>query len=207
MPVLIIGKLLDNYVDTIIMRQEIQNTIQYIEQTYIGLDNPYWTVSRDTAELLQFLVFVHRPRCVLEIGTSIAYSTLFVASALEDCGGLLYTVESHVERLALAGDHITRALLNNIVVQIHGHAPEILSDIDELWDMVFFDATKMEHLSYIQTIESRLSPHALVIADNVISHAEVMKDYVNYISNHPDFISTTVAIGAGLLVSIKKSII
>lgn len=133
-----------------------------------------WIVGPETGHLLHGLIRVVAPEAVLEIGTSVAYSTLWMASALEKNGkGKVWTVESHAERFELAQRNIEESGLGHRIAQVRGHAPEVLSDIKDLparIEFAFFDATKQEHKSYFEAVFPHMKKGGFIVVDNVHSH-------------------------------------
>src|SRR5919106_1377012 len=69
----------------------------------------YRILEPETAELLALLVRATNGRRVLEIGTSIGYSTLWLADAAEAIGGSVVSVEIGAERSATARANLERA--------------------------------------------------------------------------------------------------
>jgi len=189
---------------SISMNAQIEKTLTHIEQIYIGDKNPYWNITRDVGMFLHMMVSISQAKKVLEVGTSIGYSALFFADALQTVGGTLQTVESHNERFAIATKHFEMAGVGDTVQQIKGHAPEVLVDVKVDIDIAFFDATKYEHVSYVKAIESKLSDTAIVIADNCSSHEKDMNAYIEYMNAHENFESVLIPLGTGLLMSVKK---
>ena len=166
--------------------------------------NPNWNISFDTAI---FLITLHKklqPKHVLEIGTSTGYSAICMAEVLAEWNGTLITVESHAERFKTAQKNITDSTLTNIT-QIHGHAPEILEEISGMFDFIFFDATKYEHVSYFHALKDRLLPGGIIIADNMLSHEKEMAEYKKTVEDDPQFESVIEDVGTGLMVSIKQN--
>lgn len=139
----------------------------------------FWNVPRSTGVVLAMVVNVLGARNVLEIGTSNGYSGIFLADALSHTGGRLYTVESHAERFALARENFERAGVSERVHQLRGHAPEVLDELpaDVRFDLVFLDATKMEYEQYLEAVLPFLVQKGLLVADNVVSHEEDMRDF------------------------------
>jgi len=172
-----------------------------------------WIVGPEVGELLYDLILelvradeghegVSRKLTCLEIGTSVGYSAIWMGSAMR--GGKLWTVESHAERFERARANVVEAGLEDLIVQVKGHAPEVFEDAsfgipDEL-DFVFFDATKYEHASYFDVVFPRMRAGSMLVVDNVISHGEEMADFVNMLKKHPQLECELHEIGAGVLV-------
>jgi predicted O-methyltransferase YrrM len=84
------------------------NKKNYIEAS--GLKTFGTLVDDDVSRTLQLLAKISRPQKVLEIGTSIGYSTLSLAKAIQDYGGKIITIEydsksaqQAIKNLALQG--------------------------------------------------------------------------------------------------------
>ncbi len=186
------------------MNSTVVHVLNRFDEARKNSGNPTWNISRETGLFLHTLIRAMNARRVLEIGTSTGYSGLYLAEALTHTGGTLVTIESHAERFAIAKETFAVAGLQNIE-QIQGHAPEVLPGITGIFDILFFDATKEEHLSYFKTLDSKLRVNGLIITDNIISHAKELQGYKEYLEAQSNYQHTVVPIGTGLLVSLKIS--
>ena len=159
------------------MTHAIKQTLESLHQVQQKMGNPTWNIDQTTGQFLASLILAKNAQRALEIGTSIGISALWFALALRETGGKLVTVESHDQRFAEASKNIAAANAADIVMQVKGHAPEILDEIPGEFDLMFFDATKCEHLSYITNLSPRLRKGGVVITDNIDSHAETLQEY------------------------------
>ncbi len=154
----------------------------------------YWNVPRTTArflfEMLRFLSFSSPGEMnVLEIGTSNGYSGIWLANALASMKekGKLYTIESHDQRFELAKGNFKRSGLDDYIVQVKGHAPEIFLQKDgsfwPVFEMVFMDATKMEYISYFDEVLFLMSRGGLIVADNCLSHFKELEGFFDHLDS------------------------
>ena len=65
------------------------------------------------------------------------------------------------------------------------------------------DADKSNYLNYIKQIEPFLNKEAIIISDNAIDFAELMKDYLNYVKSNEKYYSYLIPLDNGLMVSVK----
>jgi predicted O-methyltransferase YrrM len=128
-------------------------------------------VEWETGRLLATLVASLRPRRVLEVGTAIGYSTLHMARELGPDGRIV-TLERDPERIRQALDFWTRGGVTDRIELVAGDALESLGRLDGPFDLVFLDAAKTEIDAYLERLEGRLSPHALLVVDNLLMSGE-----------------------------------
>jgi predicted O-methyltransferase YrrM len=172
-------------------------------ETIRAQGNATWNVSEPVGLFLRDLVITRNAKHILEIGTSIGYSALFLDEGARNTGGHVTTIESHSERREKAKQSFKEAEVDNFITLVEGHAPEIFSSLTGTWDFIFFDATKYEHISYIQALLPHLEEQVCIVADNCISHAEAMTPYIAYMRNLPGFTHELLDKGSGLFVSTR----
>lgn len=162
-----------------------------------------WIVGPETGRMLYWLARVWKPRIILEIGTSIGYSALWMAAALEENGGgKIITIESHEKRFGLAGKNISRSGLSHRIRQVKGHAPEVINDSLLKVDLAFFDATKQETQSFFDAVFPRMAKGGLIVVDNVTSHRfKSMLKFIEGIHKDPRVEVVEIDVGAGLLLA------
>jgi predicted O-methyltransferase YrrM len=127
-------------------------------------------VDRPTGRLLATLA--HGRRSIVEVGTAIGYSTLWLARGM-DPDGTLVTIDPDADRTARARAHWRRGGVPDArVVMVNERALDAFAtDRPELrgpFDLVFIDAIKHEYLAYVDALIPRLVPGALIVADNVL---------------------------------------
>ncbi|EKD63041.1 MAG: O-methyltransferase family 3 [uncultured bacterium] len=186
------------------------NIMQKIESES-GLQNKYWICGKDTGRFLYETVLREKPKVVLEFGTSVGYSALWIAKGLiENGNGRLFTVESHKERGDLAAANFASAGVGEVVTLVRGHAPEVMMSEeclkDQVVDMAFFDSTKYEHLSYFDAVYPRLKKNGVIVVDNIISHGEgnMMRKFIDMVMSHHAMKSEIINIGDGVLFTRKE---
>jgi caffeoyl-CoA O-methyltransferase len=137
------------------------------EETRAALDSPQMLTGEVEGRLLEFLVFLARPRLVLEIGTYSGYSALSMAQTLPD-GGRIVTCELDPDRVAFAERHIAAAGLSNRIEVRQGPAIETIDTLDGPFDLVFIDADKAGYLDYYEAVLPKLADRGLIVVDNVL---------------------------------------
>ena len=166
----------------------------------------FWNVPRKTGVLLNTFVKMMNAQSVLEIGTSNGYSGLWIAKALKETGGKLTTIEFYEERQSAAIENFKKCGVFDIVRPIQGSACEILKYLgpDEKFDFVFIDANKREYREYFKLVKPHLVTKALIVADNIISHAEKVQTFVDAVDADEEFQYEILEVPGGLLVAYRN---
>ena len=151
------------------------------------------------------LIKISGVKNILEIGTSNGYSTLWIADALKNSGngGHLTTIEFYEKRQCIARENIEKCGLTSFVTFRQGRALEILAELDFVPDMVFIDANKSEYIQHFDLLKDKLPKGAIILADNVISHAAKVADFLETIKNDSRYQSQVLDLPAGLLMALK----
>jgi predicted O-methyltransferase YrrM len=125
-------------------------------------------VGPDTATILNILAKSIKAKTILEIGGSYGYSTIFFAEAARATGGKVISLELVEEKVRYARERLARARLDRFVDYRIGSALETLSDLPGPFDFVLIDLWKDLYVPCLELIYDKLSPGALVAADNML---------------------------------------
>lgn len=156
-----------------------------------------------SAQLVSILVRVSGVTRALEVGTSNAYSTIWLAWSLEPAGGRIISVDRNPDKHALARDNLRRAGFLDMVDLRTGDATEVARGLAGPFDLVFLDADRRKFPEVMEVLLPKIAKRALVIADNVLSHPEEVAEYLKLISSLSDFQHTTVPVGKGLSIAFR----
>jgi predicted O-methyltransferase YrrM len=160
-------------------------------------------ITPETGRLLWIMVGASRATRILEVGTSNAYSTIWLADAARGTGGRVISLELDSAKVALARGNLTRAGLADRVEIRAGRAADTLPTLPGPFDFVFLDANRPEYLTYLELVLPKLVPGGLLVADNVVSHAAELQDYLARVKSDARLFSVTVPIGNGEEISLK----
>jgi predicted O-methyltransferase YrrM len=128
------------------------------------------------------LVREAQPEIVVECGTAIGYSGLWIADTLRTLGrGRLLTFELDPERAAEAGRYFQRAGLADRITQYVGDARELVKGIQEPIDLLFLDGGFSNYYACFQGCWAQLRDGALLVADNAGIGAAEMAEYLTFV--------------------------
>ena len=160
-------------------------------------------ITPDTGRLLWILVQAARATRILEVGTSNAYSTIWLADAARATGGHVITLERNPDKVRLARENLARAGVADRVELREGNAAETLAGLTGPFHFVFLDADRANYSAYLDLALPKLQPGGLLVADNVISHAQELADYLARVKSNPALFSVTVPVGKGEEIALK----
>jgi caffeoyl-CoA O-methyltransferase len=172
-------------------------------------------VDRDSGRVLSALAAGRRR--IVEIGTAYGYSTLWLALG-QPADGTIVTIDPDRSRTDLArgwwrqagiADERIRVVTAKALEAFDAREPAL----DGPFDLAFIDALKPEYSAYLEALVPRLSPGALVLADNVLWSGRVADPAVDdestsalrafdaAVLKDPRFTATILPVGDGLLIA------
>ncbi|HVH27244.1 MAG TPA: O-methyltransferase [Vicinamibacterales bacterium] len=177
-------------------------------------------VDAEVGALLRVLATAVGAHRMLEIGTAIGYSGIWLAGALAT-GGILFTMEAEPERARMARDNFTRAGLADRTTVIVGDAALMLAKVAGPFDLIFQDGDKRQYLPMLDRLVALLRPRGLLVTDNVIWNGEVVPGFVDRpvqdpdetraiieynkrLSTHPGLMTAIVPLRDGVSLSVKR---
>lgn len=139
----------------------------------------------------------------VEIGTSAGYSTLWLALACRSLGRSLVTFEIDENKVTLARQTFQEAGVEDVVRVIHGDAREYLPQYKDI-AFCFLDAEKEFYQECYDMVIPNMVPGGLLVADNVLSHFEMLQPMINKALADERVDALIVPIGKGELVCRKQ---
>jgi predicted O-methyltransferase YrrM len=146
------------------------------------LERTVFMIGRVKAERLAELVRQAKPKLVVECGTAIGYSGLWIARELKKAGrGRLVTIEIVPANAREAEANFRRAGLEKFVTVKVGDARKVVKEIEGPIDFLFLDCGYSNYHPCLVAAEKKLSPGATVVADNVGLGSGGMDDYLKIV--------------------------
>lgn len=154
----------------------------------------FLSVSPEYGHFLYLIARACNATRVIEFGTSMGISTLYLAAAIRDNGGgTLIGTELEATKAALARAHLDTAGLGDWVEIREGDALETLKRLEGEIDLVLLDGAWSLYLPVLKLIAPNLRPGAMVLAENAFD-----PDFLDYIQRPVNgFICQTFEINEG----------
>lgn len=210
---------------TVIDRLEKQSRLERLERANFYKNDLMLAITEDTGKFLNILLTSMNANTVLEIGTSVGYSTLWFAlafSQMEDSSipqkvkKNIITIDNDLIKIKRAKNNFIDAGVQDNIKIIEGEALEILSlsnkyDLtlngeNNLFDFIFFDADKENLTKYFDLALPLLKKGGIIVTDNILYPEEyrlIMSQYVEYVRSNDYVTSVTVPIGNGQEITLK----
>ena len=202
-----------DYITNLYATKEDLTRKQYADRTELKDFIP--TVDDDVARLLKLLLRLIHAKRVLEIGTSIGYSTTMMATALKEWQGKVVTIE-YDERVARQAHlNFERAGVDMIIEQKTGDAREIVPQLSGEFDLIFLDVDKRLYAPLLTDCVRLLRRGGLLVAEDTLFPVldldpkwhyliEPIETFNRLILEQPDLESTILPVGDGVTVALKK---
>jgi caffeoyl-CoA O-methyltransferase len=158
-------------------------------------------IARTTGQFLFALIAPQSDCEVLEIGGSRGYSTIWIAAAARHLGGRVLSLENDPVKCEAWRRNIAEAGLEEWAELLEGDAIATLPTLD-VFDICFLDAEKEDYERLFELARAKLEPGALVIADNVLSHGDLLGAYSAARQADPTLSSVTLPLDRGLELSV-----
>jgi predicted O-methyltransferase YrrM len=192
------------------MEQELFDTLSELEMR----DERERLAGRPASQQIQILdpaaakfaaitAIAHKAKIIVEVGSGVGYSTLWLAYAASVTGGKVVACELDPARADETRANLQKAGLASRVEVLTGDARELLRQRSEPVDLLFIDGASGQYETYFDVVYKRMGVGSMVIADDVVDNENELSDYVTYVQNHPNLESVTVPLGRGLEVTVK----
>jgi predicted O-methyltransferase YrrM len=181
-----------------------------------------------TQNLLRFFLTMKRPSRILEIGTAVGFSALFMQHyAPAECR--IITIEKDLVRAQKARENFARYGRISAeggqtgITLMEGDAIEVLGGIreDASFDLVFMDAAKGQYIRFLPDAVRLLGSGGLLITDNILQEGEIlssrfavtrrnrtiharMRAYIHALMEEERLETLLLPTGDGAAVSLKK---
>jgi predicted O-methyltransferase YrrM len=168
-----IAENLDNY---IVKHSENEPQIlqELYTETWQKMVNPRMTSGHYQGRILSMLSKLIQPKAILEIGTYTGYATLCLAEGLNE-NGIIHTIDRNEELYDFQSAYFSKSNYANQIKQHLGNALDIISTIDNKFDLVFIDADKINYGNYFDLVIEKMNQGGIILSDNVLWSGKVIE--------------------------------
>jgi predicted O-methyltransferase YrrM len=212
---------------SVLTRLEEKANMERSGNLEIPFEDRMLAISWDTGKFFNILLRTMRATKVLEIGTSVGYSTLWFADAVIQNASanngskekLITTIDWSHLKVSRAQRNFDDAGVNGLIEVIEAPAKRFLKEmqikyqdfiqsIDQtaLFDFVFIDADKENLIDYLDLVLPIVRIGGIIAADNALypeEYRQAMTKYIHYLRSKTTLESVTVPIGNGEEITLK----
>ena len=173
-------------------------------------------VDDDAARFLQLILRMKKPKHILEIGTSIGFSTTCMALTAREYGGTITTIEFDPTAAEQAQSNFARSGVDDAIQILVGDARQLVPGFsDGSFDLIFQDVDKRLYPYLLNDCIRILKPGGVFVADDALfpvmdldakwnDLVEPMSQFNGLVAASPELNSTLLPIGDGMMVAVKK---
>ena len=200
-----------NYLRSFIIRDS--SLIGELESSSFSRDDIQPSVEPELGKFLGLIIRLTNAKKVLEIGSGVGYSTLWLGEGVKVTGGQVVTIDNHERTHKEVVRNISNAGLTNWVEKKLGNAEELIETLPGGWDLVFQDSGKYLYPMLHEKIVSLTRVGGLIIADDTMfkvnpdvrkSLGDNMDKYNKMVFSDNRLYSTILSVGHGITVSLKR---
>lgn len=175
-------------------------------------------IRTQTQSLLRFLLSVHRPQFILEVGCAIGFSALLMSEYAPQ-GCRITTIEKYEKRIPIAKANFARA--GKDIELLEGDATDILRELSGGYDMIFMDAAKGQYIHFLPDVLRLLNPGGILVSDNVLQDGDIvesrfavtrrnrtihsrMREYLYELTHSAELETVVLPVGDGVTISVKR---
>jgi len=204
---------IDEKIDQVLRTLEKQAKFEEEYQDKVERSERMLSITRNIGLFYNIFLRSTGAKNILEIGTSVGYSTIWFAEALrENLGTKIISLEQDSKKIERAKKNFVTAGIEQYIEILQGDALETLSKISNQkeslskFDFIFIDADKERYIQYFDMSLPLLKKGGVIGADNIVypeRFNEMMKDYVNHVKNTPNVRTVTIPIDNGEEITMK----
>ncbi len=174
-------------------------------------------MQKDGIEYLCQYIKDNNIKSILEIGSAIGYSSMKMALVSDDVH--VTTIEKDIDRYNIAVCNIMKNNLDGQITIINDDACN--TTINGKFDLIFIDAAKGKNTLFFNKYKDNLNKNGVIITDNLSFHGLVenpsliktknqrgivnkIKDYIIFLDNNNEFITTYIPLGDTISISKRR---
>jgi predicted O-methyltransferase YrrM len=178
-------------------------------------------IRRETQSLLKLLLAMKQPERILEIGTAVGFSSIFM-SVYNPVPSQITTIENYEPRITAAKANFARSGTEQTITLLEGDANKILKTLTASYDFIFMDAAKGQYIYFLPAVMQLLADGGTLVSDNVLQEGDIlesrfgvmrrnrtihkrMREYLYQLTHDERLTTVILPVGDGVTISEKRS--
>lgn len=202
------------------MGKDEEGIIGEIEREAIADGVPI--VRKETREWLKTILLIKKPLRILEVGTAVGFSALYMNQFLPGKAHIT-TIEKWEPRIEKARKNFERAHMEGRITLLEGDALDLVKKLNGPFDFIFMDAAKGQYVNFLPDMVRLLAEGGVLASDNVLQDGGIlesryivdrrnrtiharMREYLYALKNHEALETSVIPLGDGVALSVKTGI-
>jgi predicted O-methyltransferase YrrM len=197
-------------IKAVLTKLEKRSNLEKSRKVFTTSDQRMLAITKETGEFFHTLLVGIRAKRVLELGTSVGYSTLWFADALLENheNPRIITIEKNPFKISMSLQNFERAGVSRFIQIRHGMILDVLRKMPKkpVFDFVLIDADKENAKEYFDHVLPMLKVGGIVATDNMLfpeKYRKIMCKYSKHIAKKPNVCSATIPLGNGEEITVK----
>jgi predicted O-methyltransferase YrrM len=170
------------------------------------------SIGPEVGQFLGLLIRLIQAKRVLEFGTSLGYSAIWLGEALRSTGGRLISIEREEELYRQAQKNLAAAGLSEVVELVLGDARTVVETLEGPFDLIFQDSDKRLYPVLLEKCIELTRDYGLIVADDALLKpmgrpdplSEPIHLYNQKVFSDDRLYSTLLPVGDGVTLSVKR---
>ncbi|MDF2538280.1 MAG: hypothetical protein K0S76_1301 [Herbinix sp.] len=217
--------IIDERITAYINSLEKELTSELLSLEKVALENHVPIIKKETQGVLRFLLRLQQPKNILEVGTAIGFSALFMSEyTAENCR--ITTIEKVPMRLVEAVKNFSDETFprRDKITLREGEALDVLKELvkeEKQYEFIFLDAAKAQYMNFLPELMKLLLPGGMLVTDNVLQDGTVinsrysitrrdrtihtrMREYLYTITHSEELETVILPVGDGIAISHRR---
>ena len=177
-------------------------------------------IRKEMQSFLKFLLAMRKPARILEVGTAVGFSAIFMAE-YDPVPCQITTIENYEKRIPIARENFKRAGKETQIALLEGDAAEVLKTLEGPYDFIFMDAAKGQYIHFLPEILRLLAKDGVLVSDNVLQDGDViesrfavtrrnrtihkrMREYLYTLTHSEGLVTAVLPVGDGITLSTRR---
>ena len=170
-------------------------------------------------DLITSILTMHKPMAILEIGTAIGFSALYMRE-YAPAGAHITTIENYPPRIEEAKKNFAAYDPTGQITLIESDAVEIVAGMDEQFVLIFMDGPKGQYLGMYEDVKKLLVTGGVLLSDNIFKDGEIlesryavnrrertihtrMREYLHRLTHDEDYTTSILPLADGVAISVR----
>lgn len=191
------------------LSKELQTISDYAIENYVPI------IDKEVQSLINMLMMIKKPKKILEFGTAIGFSALFMYEILKG-DVFITTMERDPNRIEIAKNNFKLFNCGNRIKLIEGDCFENAKLIEDKYDFIFIDSSKAHYEKLLNISIQNLNSDGIIVLDNILYKGMIatddlvvkrkktivknMRKFIENVTSNKEYSTLLLPIGDGVMI-------